>query len=93
MTEKWCTPLDDKEVIAALKMDLSKSFDSLPHDALIAKIHAYRFEMITLKLIYSDLTDRAQTVKVKGEHSMECQIKSGVPQGSLLGVLLFNINI
>ena len=72
-------------------MDLSKAFDSLPHDILIAKIHAYGFEMSGLKLIYSYLIDRTQTVKVKGECSTERQIKSGVPQGSLLRVLLFNI--
>ena len=72
-------------------MDLSKAFDSLPHDILIAKIHAYGFEMSALKLIYSYLIGRTQTVKVKGERSTERQIKLGVPQGSLLGVLLFNI--
>ena len=92
MTEQWCTLLDNKKVIAALSMDLSKAFDSLLHDIFkITKIHAYGFEMSTLKLIYSYLIDRTQTVKVKGEHSTECQIKSGVPQGSLLGVLLFSI--
>ena len=91
MTEKWRTTLDNKKVIAALSMDLSKAFDSLPHDVLIAKIHAYGFEMSALKLFYSYLIDRTHTVKVKGERSTERQIKSGVPQCSLLGDLLFNI--
>ena len=63
-------------------MDLSKTFDSLPHDILITKLHAYGFEMSALKLIYSYLIDMTQTVKVKGERSTEYQIKSGVPQGS-----------
>ena len=66
MTEKWHTMLDNKKIIAALSTDLSKAFDSLPHDILIAKIHAYGFEMSTLKLIYSYLINRTQTVKVKG---------------------------
>ena len=91
MTEKWRTTLDNNKVIAALSMDLSKAFDSLPHDILIAKIHVYGFEMSALKLIYSYLIDRTQTVKVKSGCNTECQIKSGVQQGSLLGVLLFNI--
>ena len=47
--------------------------------------------MSALKLIYSYLIDRTQTMKVKGERSTECQIKSGVRQGLLLGVSLFNI--
>ena len=55
MTEKWRTTLDNKKVIAALSMNLSKRFDGLPHDILIAKIHAYGFEMSALKLIYSYL--------------------------------------
>ena len=91
MTEKWRITLDNKKVIAALSMDISKAFDSLPHDILIAKIHAYGFEMSALELIYSYLIDRTQTVKVKGERSTERQIKSGVPQGSIPGVLLSNI--
>ena len=62
-------------------MDLSIAFDSLPHDILIAKIHAYGFEMSALKLIYSCLIDRTQTVKMKGECRIERQIKLGVPQG------------
>ena len=46
----------------------------------------------TLKLIYSYLINRTETVKVKGERSTECQIKSGVPQGLLLDVLLTYLN-
>ena len=72
-------------------MDLSKTFDSLQYDILIAKLHAYGFEMKTLKLIYLYLINRTQTVKVKGEYSARRQIKAGVPQGSLLGVLLINV--
>ena len=50
-------------------MDLSEAFDSLQHDILIAKHHAYGFEMKVLKLINSYLINRTQIVKVKGEYS------------------------
>ena len=92
MTENWQKSLDHKKVIGALSMDLSKVLiDSLQHDILIAKLHAYGFEMKALKLVYSYLINRTQTVKVKGEYSARRQAKAGVPQGSLLGVLLFNV--
>ena len=91
MTENWRKSLDHKKVIGALSMDLSKAFDSLQHDILIAKLHAYGFEMKALKLIYSYMINKTQIVKAKGEYSARCQVKAGVPQGSLLGVLLFNV--
>ena len=91
MTENWRKSLDHKKVIGALSMDLSKASDGLQHDILIAKLHAYGFEMKALKLIYSYLINRIQTVKVKGEYSARPKVRVGVPQGSLLGVLLFNV--
>ena len=69
MTESWQKSLDQKKVISALSLDLSKAFDSLLYDILIAKLHTYRFEMKALKLICSYLINQAQTVKVKGENS------------------------
>ena len=72
-------------------MDLSKAFDNFQHDIPIAKLHAYGFEMKALKLIYSYLINRTQTVKVKGEYSARRHVRAGVPQGSLFGVLLFNV--
>ena len=76
-------------------MDLSKGFDSLLHDILFAnwlyELHAYGFEINTLKIIYSYLINRTQTVRLNGERNTERQIKSEILQGSLLGVLLFKI--
>ena len=91
MIENWKNALDDKKVIAALSMDLSKAFDCLQHDLIIAKLHAYSFEMQALKLIYSYLSNRFQSVRVKDTYSSANKVKSGVSQGSLLGVILFNI--
>ena len=91
MTENWKNALDNKKVIAVLSMDLSKTFDCLHHDLIIAKLHAYGFEIQALKLTYSYLSNRFQSVRVKDTYSSANKVKSAVPQGSLLGVILFNI--
>ena len=91
MIENWKNALDNKKVIAALSMDLSKAFDCLQHDLILAKLHAYGFEIQALKLIYSYLSNIFQSVKVKDTYSSTNKVKSDVPQGSLLGVILFNI--
>ena len=72
-------------------MDLSKAFDCLQHDLITAKLHACGFDMQALKLIYSYLSNRIQSVKVKDVYSSTSTVLSGIPEGSLLGVILFNI--
>ena len=74
-------------------MDLSKAFDCPPHDLLIAKLAAYGFDRNTLKLFHSCLKDRKQVVKVKGFADILKEIISSLPQGSILGLILFNIFI
>ena len=91
MIENFKKSLDQGCEYAALLTDLSKAFDCLPHDLIIAKLHAYGFDKVSLRLMHSYLTDRYQRVKINNSYSLWSLIKHGVPQGSILGPILFNI--
>ena len=65
-------------------MDLSKTFDCIPHDLLIAKLHAYGFSEKTVTFIYSYLKRRKQNVKIENFYSDFLTLLSGVSQGSIL---------
>ena len=74
-------------------MDLSKAFDTINHDLLIAKLGAYGFDTASLKLIRSYLTNRFQRTKVNTSFSSWSKLFLGVPKGSVMVPLLFNIYI
>ena len=93
LTETWRQRLDNNQIVGAVLMDLSKAFDCLPHELLIAKLSAYGFDKNTLKFFYSYLKERTQCVSIKGTSSTFLEILAGVPQGSILGPALFNIFI
>ena len=77
----------------AIFMDLSKAFDCIRHDLLSAKLHAYGLSREALLLVYSFLENRQHRVKINGSFSSYKHLRFGVPQGSVLGPLFFNIYI
>ena len=73
-----------------LLMDLSKAFVNLNYDLLITKLHAYGFGLKTMELLHSYLTKRWQRTKINSSLRTWSELLQSVPQGSVVGPILFN---
>ena len=93
LLEEWRKKLDDNFVVGAVLTDLSKVFDSILHDLLIAKLATYELSKDALICILSNLSNRKQCVRINDTYSEFENIITGVHQGSILGPLLFNLSI
>ena len=91
LTELWRRALDDNNYVGTIAMDLSKAFDCMPHGLLIAKLHSYGVSSKACLFLSNYLMNRMQRVKVMDTYSGRTTANRGVPQGSVLGPLLFNI--
>ena len=79
--------------VCSVFLDLKKAFDSVPHRPLLNTLATLNLPSHLLCWIHSYLSNRSQRVKVSGCLSQPCQVLSGVPQGSILGPLLFLIYV
>ena len=93
MIEKWRKLLDIRGHAGVLLTDLSKVFDCIDHELVIAKLHAYGFDTDALKFIHSYLKGRKQKTEINSSYSSFAEILFVVPQGSVLVLLLFNVYI
>ena len=93
MVDDWKVLLDKNHIFWAIFMDLSKTFDCLPHGLITAKLRAYSLSRNACDLLASYLSNRHQHVKIQSSRSEWRVLRKGVSQGSILGPLIFNVFI
>ena len=91
LISKWHSCLDNSNVVGTILLDLSRAFACLPHELGLARLHAYGVHIKSLKLLQDYLSNWTQRVKLDSTFSSRLKILLGLPKGSILGPLLFNI--
>ena len=91
--EDWTGAIESGKSVDVIYLDFSKAFDRVPHAHLISKLSSYGINGLLLKWIKDFLDNRRQRVCVRGSHSNWSSVTSGVPQGSVLGPILFIIYV
>ena len=89
MVERWLEAIDNGDIVGAVFLDLAKAFDLLNHELLLIKLQKYKFSYKSLSWFSSYLSDRSQTVSISNAFSDIRKLNIGVPQGSVLGPVLF----
>ena len=92
MIKKWKRALDENMKVEAIFMNFSKAFDTLNHRLLLGNLKAYHLQPNPLKQMENYLAGCFQRTKVSNSYSSWSEIKAGIPQGSTLGPLVFNIS-
>lgn len=93
MSASWLSAINDFKLVGAVFLDINKAFETVDHNLLITKIRQYTRCNATVNLLASFVTNRTQKLYINGQYSREGHLSCGVPQGSILGPLLFCIFI